>query len=274
MREVNSMIEFKQIIGRGTRLYDGKDYFTIYDFVKAHHHFSDAEWDGEPEPIEPTEPAIKSNSLNKVEQPTPPHQVEPKPEKILIKLSDGKTRQIQHMMATSFWGADGKPLYAAQFLESLFGVLPEFFKDEDALCEIWSKPETRKKLLEGLSEKGFNKDVLAEMQRIVDAENSDLFDVLANVAFALPPISRKIRATEAKQKVHQQFEDKQTVFIDFVLGQYISQGVDELSQEKLKGLLELKYQSVHDATKSLGNPNDIRKIFIGFQKYLYQPTTN
>ena len=274
MREVNSMIEFKQIIGRGTRLYDGKDYFTIYDFVKAHHHFSDAEWDGEPEPIEPTEPAIKSNSLNKVEQPTPPYQVEPKPEKILIKLSDGKTRQIQHMMATSFWGADGKPLYAAQFLESLFGVLPEFFKDEDALCEIWSKPETRKKLLEGLSEKGFNKDVLAEMQRIVDAENSDLFDVLANVAFALPPISRKIRATEAKQKVHQQFEDKQTIFIDFVLGQYISQGVDELSQEKLKGLLELKYQSVHDATKSLGNPNDIRKIFIGFQKYLYQPTTN
>jgi len=51
LRPVNSMIEFKQIIGRGTRLYDGKDYFTIYDFVKAHHHFSDAEWDGEP--VEP-----------------------------------------------------------------------------------------------------------------------------------------------------------------------------------------------------------------------------
>lgn len=48
MRPVNSMIEFKQIIGRGTRLYDGKDYFTIYDFVKAHHHFQDPEWDGEP----------------------------------------------------------------------------------------------------------------------------------------------------------------------------------------------------------------------------------
>ena len=47
MRSVNSMIEFKQIIGRGTRLYDGKDYFTIYDFVRAHHHFNDSEWDGE-----------------------------------------------------------------------------------------------------------------------------------------------------------------------------------------------------------------------------------
>ena len=48
LRPINSMIEFKQIIGRGTRLYDGKDYFTILDFVKAHHHFSDPEWDGEP----------------------------------------------------------------------------------------------------------------------------------------------------------------------------------------------------------------------------------
>src|SRR5438874_10054014 len=48
MRPINSIIEFKQIIGRGTRLYDGKDYFTIYDFVRAHQHFADPEWDGEP----------------------------------------------------------------------------------------------------------------------------------------------------------------------------------------------------------------------------------
>src|SRR5207245_9411402 len=53
MRPINSMIEFKQIIGRGTRLYDGKDYFTIHDFVKAHLHFSDPEWDGEPQEEEP-----------------------------------------------------------------------------------------------------------------------------------------------------------------------------------------------------------------------------
>ena len=274
MREVNSMIEFKQIIGRGTRLYDGKDYFTIYDFVKAHHHFSDPEWDGEPEPIEPIAPTNKENSPNKVEQPTRIYEPEPKPEKILIKLSDGKTRQIQHMMATSFWGADGKPMSAAQFLESLFGVLPEFFKDEDTLRKLWSEPETRKKLLEGLSEKGFGKEVLAEMQRIIDAENSDLFDVLANVAFALQPLSREMRANEARSKIHEQFVDKQTAFIDFVLGQYVKQGVDELSQEKLKGLLELKYHSLSDAKKVLGDPNDIRNMFVGFQKYLYQSTVD
>jgi type I restriction enzyme R subunit len=271
MREVNSMIEFKQIIGRGTRLYDGKDYFTIYDFVKAHHHFADPEWDGEPEPIEPTEPNGNVAKPNTVEQPKAPYTPEPKPEKILIKLSDGKTRQIQHMMATSFWGADGKPMSSAQFLESLFGVLPEFFKDEDKLREIWSNPETRKKLLEGLSEKGFNKEVLAEMQRIVDAENSDLFDVLAHVAFALQPLTRSNRVAIAENEIHKHFADKQSAFIDFVLGQYIKQGVDELNQEKLKDLIGLKYQSIHDAASELGNASEIRQLFVGFQKYLYQP---
>ena len=274
MREVNSMIEFKQIIGRGTRLYEGKDYFTIYDFVKAHHHFSDPEWDGEPEPIEPAEPTPQNTLTLKVEQEPKPYAQEPKPEKILIKLSDGKTRQIQHMMATSFWGADGKPMSAAQFLESLFGVLPEFFKDEDTLRTLWSSPETRKKLLEGLSEKGFNKEVLAEMQRIIDAENSDLFDVLANVAFALQPLTRSNRVAIAKNQIHQHFADKQSAFLDFILGQYIKQGVDELSQEKLKDLIGLKYQSIHDATSELGSASDIRNLFVSFQKYLYQSSSN
>lgn len=277
LRQVNSMIEFKQIIGRGTRLYDGKDYFTIYDFVKAHHHFSDPEWDGEPEPIEPNDDGAKKidGGLRVEQAPAPPYIVEPRPEKILIKLSDGKTRQIQHMMATSFWGADGKPMSASQFLETLFGVLPEFFKDEDKLREIWSNPETRKKLLEGLSDKGFGRSVLAEMQNIIDAENSDLFDVLAHIAFALQPLSRVERASAAKDKVHEYFGDKQQAFLDFVLTQYVRQGVDELSQDKLRGLLELKYQSIHDATGTLGNAAEIRHIFMGFQKYLYdvQPST-
>jgi type I restriction enzyme R subunit len=55
MRSVNSMIEFKQIVGRGTRLFEGKDFFTIYDYVNAYHHFADPEWDGEPIAEEPCE---------------------------------------------------------------------------------------------------------------------------------------------------------------------------------------------------------------------------
>ena len=180
MRPINSMIEFKQIIGRGTRLYDGKDYFTIYDFVKAHHHFSDPEWDGEPLEPEPKAPRPEPGPPSLPEPPGPEPQ--PRPQKIKVKLADGKDRAIQHMMATTFWHPDGTPMSAQQFMEMLFGKLPEFFKNEDELRALWSVPETRAKLLAGLAEKGFGREQLAEMQKIIDAEKSDLFDVLAHVA--------------------------------------------------------------------------------------------
>ena len=212
MRPINSMIEFKQIIGRGTRLYDGKDYFTIHDFVKAHQLFSDPEWDGEP--VEPEPRVVTTDGKSppgEVNEPPPTEtEVEEKPPaKIKVRLADGKERQLQHMTATSFWSADGRPLSAAQFLESLFGALPEFFKDEDELRRLWSDPDTRRKLLAGLADKGFGREPLAEMQKVIEAENSDLFDVLAYVSFAAPPVSRAERAAAAKAATGAEFTDKQ-----------------------------------------------------------------
>ena len=135
------------------------------------------------------------------------------------------------------------------------------------------QPRNTKKLLEGLVEKGFGKMQLAEMQKMIGAENSDIYDVLANVAYSLTPLNRTERASAAQIKIHQSFKDKhnekEEIFLTFVLAQHIKQGVDELNQEKLKGLLELKYQSVTDATLVLGNPQAIRKMFVGFQQHLY-----
>ena len=272
MRPINSMIEFKQIIGRGTRLYDGKDYFTIYDFVKAHHHFNAPEWDGEPIEPDPTPAPLP---------PRPdllPDRVREKPaeyakrQKIKVKLADGKARMIQHMMVTSFWHPDGTPMSAQQFMELLFGKLPEFFKDEAELRALWSLPDTRAKLLERLAEKGFGKEQMAEMQKIIDAERSDLFAVLAHVAYALPPLSREDRASKAKVEISHHFNSKQQVFLDFVLSHYVTVGVEELDQEKLTPLLRLKYHnSIADAVADLGKPEEIGQVFAGFQKYLYQP---
>jgi type I restriction enzyme R subunit len=276
MRPINSMIEFKQIIGRGTRLYDGKDYFTIYDFVKAHKLFNDPEWDGEP--IEVGEggdkvfPAIAPNPQPEAKEPRPEYETK---KKVRVKLRDGKERTIQHISVTTFWGPDGKPISATEFLTLLFGQLPEFFKDEDELRAIWSLPDTRKKLLEGLAEKGFGKEQLGEMQKIIDAENSDLFDVLAHVAFAMQPISREARAGVAHKEVHERFSDKQQAFLDFVLAHYVQEGVEELEQEKLTKLLRLRYHdSIPDAVADLGGDIDaIRNLFSGFQRYLYQGAT-
>src|SRR5271165_5878199 len=162
---------------------------------------------------------------------------------IKIKLADGKARTIQHMMVTSFWHPDGTPMSAQQFMEMLFGKLPEFFKDEAELRALWSDPDTRAKLLQGLAEKGFGKEQMAEMQKIIEAENSDLFDVLANVAYALAPVTREERALKARVPISTHFNTKQQAFLDFVLSQYIQVGVEELGQEKLSPLLKLKYHN-------------------------------
>ena len=291
LRPVNSMIEFKQIIGRGTRLFEGKDYFTIYDFVKAHLKFHDDEWDGPPQDedvceqcgVRPCACEVKPPKqcevcgLSPCECPEEPCDVCgrvqcicEKRKRLKVKLADGKERTIQHMMMTTFWHPDGKPMSAQQFMEMLFGKLPEFFKNEEDLRTLWSAPDTRAKLLLGLAEKGIGHEQLAEMQKIIDAEKSDLFDVLAHVAYALPPISREERAAKAKVEISTHFNTRQQVFLDFVLSHYVSVGVEELDQNKLTPLLRLKYHnSIADAVADLGEPDEIGKAFAGFQKYLY-----
>ena len=275
LRPVNSMIEFKQIIGRGTRLYDGKDYFTILDFVKAYQHFSDPEWDGEPpEPqeINRRTPGLDQDPPERDDDPQNGDEPEEQPRrtKLRIKLGDGKERSIQHMLVTSFWHPDGKPMSSQQFIELLYGQLPEFVRDEADLRALWSSPDTRSKLLQGLAEKGFGAEQLAEMQAIIAAEHSDLFDVLAHVAYALPPIPRETRAQQARLYIHSRFSSKQQLFLDFVLQHYVSSGVQELAQEKLTPLLRLRYQnSIADAVADLGRPEEIGQLFSGFQRFLY-----
>jgi len=292
MRPINSIIEFKQIIGRGTRLYDGKDYFTILDFVKAHQHFNDPEWDGEPLDPEPCSKCGCQPCECEIVPPQPcsacgqsPCQCEKescpvcgkvrcvcekKMRKVKVKLADGKERTIQHMSATTFWHPDGTPMSAQQFMEMLFGKLPEFFQNEEELRNLWSEPVTRTKLLQRLAEKGFGNEQLVAMQQVIDAEKSDLFDVLAHVAYAFPPLTREERAAKAKVAITTHFSSKQQVFLDFVLSHYVNVGVTELNQEKLMPLLRLKYHdSIADAVEDLGRPEEIGKAFTGFQKYLY-----
>lgn len=270
MRPVNSMIEFKQIIGRGTRLFEGKDYFTIYDFVKAYEHFEDPEWDGEPLEPEPPGGDGGNGDNGDGEPPGGDNGEPPEPKKkIKIKLADGKERTIQHMTATTFWSTDGRPMSAAEFLNQMFGDLPEFFKDEDELRRIWSQPDTRKTLLDSLSESGYGADQIVEIRRMIDAEKSDLFDVLAYIAFALEPISRAERVAVHKEHIFSRYDDKQRDFLAFVLQQYVKEGVGELASEKLPDLLELKYHAVSDAAAQLGSAASIRDVFVGFQQYLY-----
>jgi type I restriction enzyme R subunit len=275
MRPVTNMIEFKQIIGRGTRLFDGKDYFTIYDFVKAYQLFNDPDWDGEPQPPDPPgQPRGKPGEGKDGEGGDGPtggggEGDEPKPEKLVIKLADGKERVFQHMSASTFWDASGKPISAAQFVASLFGSLPDLFKDEAELRRIWSDPETRAALIAGLAERGFDGEQLSQVRKMIDADESDLFDVLNYIAHTRHPLKRKERAETHRARILANRDAKRQAFLNFVLSQYVAEGEEELGMDKLPDLLNLKYGSPSDAVRELGSVADIRDTFRGFQRYLY-----
>lgn len=292
MRPINSMIEFKQIVGRGTRLFDSKEFFTIYDFVDAYHHFADPEWDGEPiaeedcakcgkspceceyEPPKPCKVCGKRPCECEKELPPPCSKCGQRPcvcnKKVKVKLKDGKERVIQHMISTSFWSSDGKPISAEEFLNNLFGELPNLFKSEEELRTIWSNPTTRKALLEKLNDAGFGKEELSTLQKLINAEKSDLFDVLEYVFNSdIKPMTREERVAAAEATIFALLNSKQQEFIEFVLSKYVETGVEELDQEKLPTLLINKYQSLEDAKDILGDTANISSLFIEFQKYLY-----
>jgi type I restriction enzyme R subunit len=273
MRPINSIIEFKQIIGRGTRLYDGKDFFTIHDFVNASHNFYDPEWDGEP-----VDPDPKPESGGKIIDGQESGPIDPpviRRERVVIKLADGKDREFQHMTSKMFYSVDGTPMSLTEFIQSLFNTLemPDLFKNEDELRALWSVPSTRAKLLKQLEDAGFPTSELISIQELIDAQNSDLFDVLEFVKYALKPITRKARATVSRSILEAGIEAKQMEFIDFLVSQYIESGVGELEESKLETLLEIKYADVFSAVKVLGNGEvaKVRDLFLNFQKNLYLP---
>ena len=175
------------------------------------------------------------------------------------------------MISTSFWGAEGKPMSGEECLNKLYGTLPDFFKSEEELRTSWSNPITRRTLLEKLDEAGFGREEITNLQKLIDAEKSDLFDVLEYVFNSdIKPMTREARVAAAQATIFALLNDKQKEFIEFVLSKYIETGVEELDQEKLPILLTNKYHSLEDAKDILGDVAKISSLFIEFQKHLYQ----
>ena len=304
MRPVPNMIEFKQIIGRGTRLFDDKYYFTIYDFVGAHEKFYDDEWDN-PNPVCPIcekypcecaihpkcqkcgnwpctclKPPKKCSVCGKHPCICPPMPCKvcgnlpctcPK-EVIEIELGDGRKTKIKKDFQ---WEErimfDGRLITIKEFVDILVdnNTLPKFFKDDEDLRTQWQNPETRKALLEKMDHNGFSLDKLMKVQEMLNYEKCDLLDVLEYLAYNTTPVERKQRVDLVRAGIVAKLNTKQTEFIDFVLQQYIQQGYNQLSLENLPGLINLKYGTISDAKSELGSVGEIGKVFIEFQKELY-----
>lgn len=272
MRPVKSMIEFKQIVGRGTRTFEGKDFFTVFDFVKAYEHFNDPEWDGEPLP--PDEPKSKTPRP----APTPPvGPPEPAPEpepKVTIKLADGKERQIRYIATTSYFSHDGKLISGQEFMDQLFGDLGDLVAGEDELRNIWSNPETRVHFLKVLSDRGYDASRIEDMKLLIDAPNSDVFDVLAYVRFTIVPQRRSERAEAARSTGLPDFEGEMRSFLEAVLTAYEIHGVDELALSKIGDFLKVRYGGTNGAKRKLGAIPDIKQAFMDIQAHLYAPQSS
>lgn len=275
MRPIRSMIEFKQIIGRGTRTYEGKDFFTIWDFVKAHENFNDPEWDGEPlAPEPPNGPRTPPNGPEPGTEGEPPEpggegQDEPPREKIVVKLSDGSVRKIKYIASTTYWSPEGKPISAAEFLERLFGDLSGIVTDEDQLRALWSDPDNRERFLEQLSDRGYDGERLNDIRRLVDAPDSDLFDVLSYILFTNPPKTRHERADSVRSAGLAEADADMKSLLLAILGAYEARGESELATKKLGTFLTARYGSVNEGKAKLGGLPAVKAAFRSMQKALY-----
>ena len=276
LRPINNMVEFKQIIGRGTRLFDGKYFFTIIDFVNAFHMFSDIEWDGLPSESIDEENGYENNDESTENDDEQGEENGDEDEgnvrnKLKIQLADGKFREIKSISSTFFY-FDGKPISPQEFLKKIFNMIqiPELFNSEEKLREIWANPLTRKDLLMKLENVGCYKDDLIKLQELINAEDSDIYDVLQYIAFAKEIISREKRVANNSPKIYTFLNSQEREFISYILRNYVQVGVEELDISKLSILLNAKYGSLNEAQKELGDVNTIKNTFIRFQKYLYE----
>lgn len=276
-RTIGSMVEFKQIVGRGTRVFEGKDYFTIVDFRGATNNFYDEEWDGEPEVPEPGENREPTPPPYTPEPPEGGEAPEPEPgephSRLKVKL--GKHRELKIIdIETRYIDENGKPLTIQEFVERLIQQLPGLFKNVDELRDIWSDPDQREQLLAKLVQAGFDKEQLSTLRRMFEADDCDMFDLLAFLAFEQPMATRKsraeaVRANNAFFDQYQQEKAKQ--FLLFVLNRYEQTGVTELARERLPALIELSgLGTTKDASMVFGGkPAQLLAAFKQLQHQLY-----
>ena len=292
---IRSMTEFKQIIGRGTRVFEGKDFFTIFDFVGATNLFYDKEWDDNKDKLkEDIEDIIATdNELDKDKPDTNQNDYElqdnqedkvsdiegeyeaktsdekQKNEKVIIDIKGKKLKVIN--IETTYVGDDGKPLKTNEYLELLIGILGKFYNDEQGLREIWSSPKNRKDLLNKLGEMNIDESQLNDLKEIFEAQNSDIYDVLSHISFNLDIKTRSERviAVESSTFVEKYHNEKAKEFIEFILERYKKDGVKEFDEDKLSDLVKLSGFDRSELRQSFGNYN-IRDEYFGLQREIYK----
>jgi type I restriction enzyme R subunit len=284
-RSIGSMVEFKQIVGRGTRIFEGKDYFTIVDFRGATNRFYDEDWDGDPVSVET--PATFGTDDRQPSEYDGCHageaggcstepgglEIREPTEKLTVRLSNAREFKVIDV-EIRYIDENGRPLSAEKFVERLMVKLPGLFSSKEELRETWSDPDQREILLNKLAQTGFDGEQLATLRRMFAAEESDLFDLLAFLAYEQPMKKRRVRveATKANTAFFEKFDQKPARdFLYFVLKRYEETGVSELARDRMPGLIKMSgIGTTRDASQAFGgSPAKILAAFRNLQHELY-----
>ena len=272
VRNINSMVEFKQIVGRGTRIFEGKDYFTIIDYTGATNNFYDEEWDGVAEDQEQITKPVKRTPPSRTQEREPNPDFKKK-EKVVVNLAKGRKVEIIDI-DTRYVGADGTPLNAEEFLKQLVGSLPSLYKDVEQLRTIWTNPSERSILFAELEKAGFGTNNLKDLKSMMNADDSDIFDVLAYLSFNTPMKTRKERVSRVNgnEQVFAVYSDYKAIdFLKFILMRYEADGVEELGEDKIGDLIKLsELGSIQDAKNVFGGLPQLKQAYYQLQENIYQ----
>ncbi|EMV7650902.1 EcoAI/FtnUII family type I restriction enzme subunit R [Campylobacter jejuni] len=265
LANIGSIIEFKQIIGRGTRVYEGKDFFTILDFVGATKLFYDPKWDGEK--IEELKEQDEKEKITKEHIKQTKEESKEK-KSVTIHLKGTKLKVLD--ITTTYVGAQGKPLSTKEFLEFLIGKLGEYYDDEAKLREIWSDQKNRERFLKALANDGVDEDALKDLREIFQ-KDCDIYDVLAHLSFNAEIKTRQERVLQVENgEFLKRFQREKAIkFIEFLLNRYQEYGIKDFD-EGLKPLIELSsLGSVRELADEFGSLENLKQSFDDLQREIY-----
>ncbi|HEG0020529.1 TPA: DEAD/DEAH box helicase family protein [Campylobacter coli] len=265
LANIGSIIEFKQIIGRGTRVYEGKDFFTIIDFVGATKLFYDPKWDGEK--IEELKEQDEKEKITKEHIKQTKEESKEK-KSVTIHLKGTKLKVLD--ITTTYVGAQGKPLSTKEFLEFLIGKLDEYYDDEAKLREIWSDQKNRERFLKALANDGVDEDALKDLREIFQ-KDCDIYDVLAHLSFNSQIKTRQERVLQVENgEFLKRFQKEKAIkFIEFLLNRYQEYGIKDFD-DGLKPLIELSsLGNVRELADEFGGLEILKQSFDDLQREIY-----
>ena len=273
-RNIWSIVEYKQIIGRGTRVFDGKDFFTVYYFRWATTKFVDEIWDWLPEEDFEKEEKILENK-NKEENfedfLPKDEEIKEKNEKIFVKLADNREVKIINIETRYLDPTTGKHLSSEDFIKKILGELPKLYQSEHDLRLAWVNPETREKFLKNLEYIWLDAEQIENLKKVFEAEKSDIFDILAYISYGNEIKNRTERSKIAKSILEKYKNPKAKDFLQFLLELYEREWIMNFKKDGLSSKIELFNRWLaREIAAEFGWVQELKQAYYDLQKGIYE----